>query len=148
MTAFTKSPISVSQIAESSILSGGASVRTCGGDVLAFSVAAVVADCCWSTASGETEGDDEVEDADDVPDDEEEPDEGEDDDEEDVIEEDNVAAVEGKICTISIGACPCSSSSALQLGERSGVLVTNVAVPVTNGGRALSIELDSFAVSR
>lgn len=103
--------------------------------------------CCWSTANGETEGEDEVEDADDVPDDEEEPDAGEDDDEEDVIEEDNVVAVEGKICTISIGAWLCSSSSALQLGERSGVLVTNVAVGAAKGERALSIKFNSFAVS-
>lgn len=79
-----------------------------------------------------------------MPDDEEEePDEGEDDD-----EEDNVVAVEGKICTISIGACLCSSSSALQPGERSGVLVTKVAVEAANGGRALSIALNSVAVSR
>lgn len=147
MTVFTKSPISVSQIAESSILSDGTSARTCGAVVLAVAAAAV-AGCCWSTASGETEGEDEVEDADDVTVDEEEPDEGEDDDEKDVIEEDNVVAVEGKICTISIGACICSSSSALQLGERSGVLVTNVAVEAANGGRALSIELNSFVVSR
>lgn len=90
--------------------------------------------CCWSTASGETEGDDEVEDDDEVPVDEEDPDEGED-DEEDVTDEDNVFAVEGKICTISIGACP--GSSDLPLGEFSGVLVTNVAA--TPGGRALSI---------
>lgn len=41
-------------------------------------------------------------------DDEEAPDDGEEgDDEEDVIDEDNVFAVEGKICTISIGACRC-----------------------------------------
>lgn len=117
------------------------SVRSCGDVVLA------VADCCWVTASGDTEGDDEVEDADDVPDEEGEPDEGEDDDEEEVIEEDNVVAVEGKICTISIGACLCSSSTLL-LGKRSGVLVTNVADDVGNGGRTLSIELNSFAVSR
>lgn len=138
-----KSPTSVSQIEESSILSGATSARTCGGVALA-----VVVDCCWFAASGDTEGDDEVEDADEVPDGEGEPDEGEDDDEEDVTEEDNVVAVEGKICTISIGACLCSSSSALPLGKRSGVLVTNVAVDVANGGRALSIELNSLAVSR
>lgn len=151
MTTLTKSPISVSQIAESSILSGGcggggASARTCGDVVLAVAVAGCC--CCWSPASGETEGEDEVEDDDDVPDvdEEEEPDEGEVDDEEDVIEEDNVVAVEGKICTISIGAWPCSScSSGLQLGVRSGVLVTNVAVEAASGGRALSIELNSVA---
>lgn len=151
MTTLTKSPISVSQIAESSILSsdgggGGASARTCGDVVLAV-VAVAGCCCCWSTASGETEGEDEVEDVEDVPvdEEEEEPDEGEDDDEEDVIEEDNVVAVEGKICTISIGAWPCSSSSGLQLGVRSGVLVTNVAVEAASGGRALSIELNSVA---
>lgn len=85
-------------------------------------------------------------------DDEEAPDDGEEgDDEEDVIDEDNVFAVEGKICTISIGACRCCcccccSSDLLLMGELSGVLVTKVGVePGGKGGRALSIELNSAA---
>lgn len=110
---------------------------------------AVVDRCCWSTASGETEGDDEVEDVDDGPDDdddEEEAEDGEDDDEENVIDEDNVFAVEGKICTISIGAGLCSSD--LLQGEFSGVLVTSMAVePGRRCGRALSIELNSLSAT-
>lgn len=75
------------------------------------------------------------------PDDDDDDDGEEGDDEEDVTDEDNVFAVEGKICTISIGACRCSSD--LLLGEFSGVLVTRVAVEP--GGRALSMELNSLA---
>lgn len=105
--------------------------------------------CCWSTASGDAEGDDEVEDATDAADEGGEPDEGveeDEDDEEDVTsDEDNVFAVGGKICTISIGACLCCSSDLLPLvGEFSGVLVTNVTVEEP-GGRALSIALNSLS---
>lgn len=107
--------------------------------------------CCWSTASGEAEGDDEVEDAAEAPDDGGEPDEGEEDDadEEDVTDEDNVFAVGGKICTISIGACLCSSDDLL-LGEFSGVLVTNVIVAPDDGkgGRVLSMALNSLSGTR
>lgn len=103
--------------------------------------AAVLPPACWSTASGETEGDDEAEDVDDVTEGEA-GEEADDVDDEDIVDEDSLAG--GKICTISIGAflssC-CGVFSCLLLGARSGVIVATIVIDSGDGGRTLSAQL-------